>query len=146
MGLRFRKSINIGGARVNISKKGIGGSIGVKGARLTKTADGKTRKTVGIAGTGISYTTQTSKKQTVSNSVSSVSSAPITNYKAISALLKVLGIILIILSAVLWLVLLPVGMAFTAFGVLILLMAKSYKKKAIAEDKEAELTNESNNN
>lgn len=63
MGLRFRKSINLGGARINISKSGVGGSIGTKGARITKTANGRTRKTVGIPGTGISYVTESSSKK-----------------------------------------------------------------------------------
>ena len=56
MGFRFRKSVNLGGGlRVNLSTKGIGYSWGVKGYRVTKTADGRTRQTVSIPGTGISY-------------------------------------------------------------------------------------------
>ena len=56
MGLRYRKSINLGGGfRVNLSKNGIGYSWGVKGYRVTKTADGRTRQTVSIPGTGLSY-------------------------------------------------------------------------------------------
>lgn len=56
MGLRFHKSINLGGGfRVNLSTNGIGYSWGVKGYRITKTADGRTRKTISIPGTGISY-------------------------------------------------------------------------------------------
>ena len=43
MGWRYRKSINLGGGfRVNLSKNGIGYSWGVKGYRVTKTADGCT--------------------------------------------------------------------------------------------------------
>lgn len=56
MGFRYRKSINLGGGfRVNLSKSGIGYSWGVKGYRITKTADGRTRRTASIPGTGISY-------------------------------------------------------------------------------------------
>lgn len=56
MGLRYRKSINLGGGfRVNLSKNGIGYSWGVKGYRITKTADGRVRRTASIPGTGISY-------------------------------------------------------------------------------------------
>ena len=56
MGFRYKKSINLGGGfRVNLSKNGIGYSWGVKGYRITKTADGRTRRTVAIPGTGISY-------------------------------------------------------------------------------------------
>lgn len=63
MGLRYRKSIKLGGGfRINISKSGIGYSWGVPGYRITKTASGKTRTTVSIPGTGISYVSETSKK------------------------------------------------------------------------------------
>lgn len=56
MGLRFRKSINLGGGfRINLSKSGIGYSWGVKGFRRTRTATGRTRRTYSIPGTGISY-------------------------------------------------------------------------------------------
>lgn len=56
MGFRYRKSINLGaGFRINLSTKGVGYSWGVKGYRVTKTADGRTRQTVSIPGTGISY-------------------------------------------------------------------------------------------
>lgn len=60
MGFRYRKSINLGGGfRVNISKSGVGYSWGVKGARITKTARGTTRRTLSIPGTGISYSEET---------------------------------------------------------------------------------------
>ncbi len=56
MGFRFRKSINVGGGfKVNLSKSGVGCSWGVKGIRITKTAAGKTRLSLSIPGTGISY-------------------------------------------------------------------------------------------
>ena len=64
MGFRFRKSINLGkGFRINLSKSGIGFSFGVKGARVTKTANGSTRATVSLPGTGISYTKELGKKK-----------------------------------------------------------------------------------
>ncbi len=55
MGLRFRKSINIGPLRINFSKSGVGFSLGVKGFRISRSAKGKTSATVSIPGTGISY-------------------------------------------------------------------------------------------
>lgn len=61
MGLRFRKSINFGGVRINLSKSGIGYSVGTQGARITKTADGKTRTTLSLPGTGVSYVAETGK-------------------------------------------------------------------------------------
>lgn len=62
MGFRYRKSINLGGGfRINLSKSGIGYSWGVKGYRVTKTTNGRTRTTASIPGTGISYVHETGK-------------------------------------------------------------------------------------
>lgn len=62
MGLRFRKSVNLGGGfRVNLSKSGVGYSWGVPGYRITKTAKGNTRKTYSIPGTGLSYVDEKGK-------------------------------------------------------------------------------------
>lgn len=55
-GFRIRKSIRIfPGVRLNFSKTGIGASIGFRGFRLTKRADGKIQKTITLPGTGLSY-------------------------------------------------------------------------------------------
>lgn len=67
MGFNFRKSIKIGPARINLSKSGIGYSVGVKGARVTKTAKGKTRTTLSIPGTGISYSKTKGKEKSGTN-------------------------------------------------------------------------------
>lgn len=58
MGMRFRKSFGGKHFRVTLSKSGVGYSGGVKGARITRTASGRTRKTASIPGSGISYTTE----------------------------------------------------------------------------------------
>lgn len=55
MGFRFRKSVNIGGFRINISKSGIGYSYGTKGYRVTKKVNGGIRETFSVPGTGLSY-------------------------------------------------------------------------------------------
>ena len=55
MGLRFRKSINIGPLRINFSKSGIGFSLGVKGFRVSRSAKGKMSATASLPGTGLSY-------------------------------------------------------------------------------------------
>ena len=44
MGWNFRKSIKIGPARVNLSKSGVGYSVGAGGVRYTKRAGSKKRK------------------------------------------------------------------------------------------------------
>lgn len=65
MGFRFRKSFGAGPFRATISKSGISTSFGVKGARVTKKANGNTMTTLGIPGTGLSYVSEKSnKKQT----------------------------------------------------------------------------------
>lgn len=56
MGMRFRKSFKIApGVKLNLSKRGIGVSAGVKGARVSLNSKGRVTKSVGIPGTGISY-------------------------------------------------------------------------------------------
>lgn len=62
MGFRFRKSFGAGPFRVNLSKSGIGYSVGGKGFRFTKKAGGGTRTTASIPGTGISYVKDSKKK------------------------------------------------------------------------------------
>lgn len=74
MGLRFRKSIKLGPVRINLSKSGIGWSIGTKGARFTKKAGGGYRTTVGVPGTGITYAKDYSVK--TANKVSSQQKEP----------------------------------------------------------------------
>lgn len=61
MGLRFRKSINLGGFRINFSKSGIGYSFGVPGIRHTKKSSGGIRTTTSIPGTGISHVHESKK-------------------------------------------------------------------------------------
>jgi hypothetical protein len=56
MGWRVRRSKKIGPVRVTASKSGLSYSVGVPGARYTVRADGKQQITVGIPGSGVSYT------------------------------------------------------------------------------------------
>lgn len=64
MGFNFRKSFKIApGLRLNVGKKGISSvSIGGKGARVNLSKKG-TRTTVGIPGTGLSYSNFISHKK-----------------------------------------------------------------------------------
>lgn len=60
MGFRMRKSIKLGGGvRVNLSKKGVGYSVGTKGYRVTKKAGGGIRTTASLPGSGLSYVKET---------------------------------------------------------------------------------------
>jgi hypothetical protein len=66
MGFRFFRRIKIiPGVTLNVSKSGVSTSLGVKGAHVTL-GNGKERATVGIPGTGMSYTEVTSAKRSSS--------------------------------------------------------------------------------
>lgn len=57
MGMKFRKSVKLGGGtRLNLSKSGIGVSTGVKGFRVGTNTSGRSRVTASLPGTGLSYT------------------------------------------------------------------------------------------
>jgi len=57
MGLRFRKSIKLGkGVKLNLNKKSFGVTVGGKGAHYSINSKGRRTATVGIPGTGLSYT------------------------------------------------------------------------------------------
>ena len=56
MGLRFRKSIKIAnGIRLNIGKSGVSLSLGKKGMHYTINSKGQSTATVGLPGSGLSY-------------------------------------------------------------------------------------------
>jgi tetratricopeptide (TPR) repeat protein len=56
VGMRFRKSIRLGpGVRVNVSKRGVGLGVGPQGMSYSVNSSGRTYKSVGVPGTGLSY-------------------------------------------------------------------------------------------
>ena len=58
MGTRFRRSFKVApGVRVNLNKKSASISFGPKGLKHTVSTTGKSHTTVGVPGTGLSYTT-----------------------------------------------------------------------------------------
>lgn len=82
MGFRYRKSIKLGGARLNLSKSGIGYSVGTKGFRVTKKAGGGTRTTTSIPGTGISYVKDSKTKKRWINMKTDNVIGPTTDYSS----------------------------------------------------------------
>lgn len=56
MGWRYRKSVRFGPFRVNVSRRGVGYSIGGAGFRTGVRADGRRYTSVGFPGTGLSQT------------------------------------------------------------------------------------------
>lgn len=71
MGMRFRKSKKIApGVRLNLSAKSASISIGPKGFKKTFSTSGRVTTTVGIPGTGLSYSTSKKTGQTAAGSTS----------------------------------------------------------------------------
>lgn len=80
MGFRFRKSFKIApGVRLNIGKKSVGISAGVKGARVSVNSSGRKTTTVGLPGTGLSYSKseKIGGRKTTTRSASSNNAQPI---------------------------------------------------------------------
>lgn len=59
MGFYFRKSVRVGPFRVNVSRGGVGLSLGAGGLRQSVSSRGRRYTTFGIPGTGGGYRTQT---------------------------------------------------------------------------------------
>ena len=138
MGFRFRKSFKIApGVRLNIGKKSVGISAGVKGARVSVNSSGRKTTTVGIPGTGLSY--QKTEKigshaatdkhdQTAPEYTPTVDLPPIDPQpprpprtpKGMLTLLKVLAVLLIAMSLTLTLASVVGGFIGTAIGCFIL--------------------------
>ena len=57
MGFYYRKSVSLGPFRVNVSKTGVGYSVGGRGFRTGVSAKGKRYSTFSIPGTGVGYRT-----------------------------------------------------------------------------------------
>lgn len=114
MGLRFRKSIKLGkGVRLNINKNSIGVSMGTRGARVSINSKGRKTTTVGIPGTGLSYSSTTSigsKKNRKSSPRQIQQSMPpetydksfVTGTPAMGWTLRICGGILIAMALLLW--------------------------------------------
>jgi hypothetical protein len=61
MGFYYRKSIGVGPFRVNVSKSGVGYSVGGPGFRTGVSSQGKKYTTFSLPGTGLGYRTSGSK-------------------------------------------------------------------------------------
>jgi hypothetical protein len=55
MGFYYRKSVNLGPFRVNLSKSGLGYSVGGRGFRVGTAARGRKYTSFSIPGTGVGY-------------------------------------------------------------------------------------------
>jgi Protein of unknown function (DUF4236) len=64
MGWSYRKSFNAGPFRVNVSRSGVGYSVGGRGFRTGVRAGGRRYTSMSIPGTGLRYTETASKGST----------------------------------------------------------------------------------
>ena len=142
MGFRFRKSVKIApGVRLNIGKKSVGISAGVKGARVSVNSNGRVTKSVGIPGTGLSYVTtskigdsnQSDNEQPNGTPVSAPDpqpSAPEPSPQKRYTGIKILSIVLIALGLFLSIATIVGGLIFTALGC----AGLHYRARRIAQD------------
>jgi hypothetical protein len=63
VGWTYRKSVVLGPFRLNVSKSGIGYSVGGSGFRTGVSARGRIYKSFSVPGTGIRYYSSSSSKQ-----------------------------------------------------------------------------------
>ena len=76
MGFGYRKSVKMGPFRMTASKSGVSYSVGVKGARVTKRANGRVQTTLSVPGTGLRYTSASgTRKPTARRPAASASSS-----------------------------------------------------------------------
>lgn len=105
MGFRFRKSVKIApGIKLNFNKKSIGVTAGTRGAHYSVNSKGTRTTSVGIPGSGISYTKSTNKtnksantSKTSSNINADISSKEQSSKKSGGCLLTI-GIISLIIT------------------------------------------------
>ena len=112
MGLNFRKSINLGkGFKLNIGKKSVGISGGVKGARVSINSSGRKTATFSIPGTGLSYTVNLGKQK----SSKKKGSASTTDEDDTPTNININGFTAILLLVIVILLLIIIGAGFAYF-------------------------------
>lgn len=128
MGFSFRKSFNLGGARINLSKSGIGASAGVKGFRVTKTANGSLRKTFTLPGTGIRHISESSKAKEKAAPATELHNTAFEK-KALKNIFRIIGIVGMIPSLLLSLIMPGAGLIGLLVSIGCLVAAKNFKEE-----------------
>lgn len=105
MGLRFHKSFKIApGLKLNLNKKSISLTGGVRGAHYTVSSSGKRTASVGIPGTGLSYVknfgTKKSRKKSGEKKESSGKNSRILPGILITVVIIMLFIIILLLGRI----------------------------------------------
>lgn len=144
MGFRFRKSVKIApGIKINFNKKSWGVTVGKRGAHYTINSKGKRTASVGIPGTGLSYTTssggkkskpkpKTKSKEVVEQQYTAKANnkADIANKISQLKLKKYLFLVLGIFLIYLWLSK-HLGIAFPVLGIFCIYLSIKYNKSLL---------------
>lgn len=160
MGLRFRKSVKVApGVKLNVGKKSVGMSVGGKGARISASTSGRKTTTVGIPGSGLSYSHSSGGKGNQSNRASveyevdlneddneleECNSRPLGKFGA--AFLTVMGILIAAMGLLLLLVNFVIGAIFILLGIAICRTGLGKLKELKASSCEAVLQNDNTSN
>lgn len=130
MGLKYRKQIKIApGVKLNINKKSASISVGGKGLSKTISTTGKTTTTVGIPGSGLSYSTTDSTKKPSESNPSDIQANPSEAYSTCSTICFVLSVPLLIIG-LLYALLDRIGFFFAFIGLILLVFGFVTKKQA----------------
>lgn len=146
MGVRFRKSIKVApGVKVNLNKKSTSVTVGGRGAHYTINSKGTKTTSVGIPGTGISYSETTSSNSSKKKTSTTTSKHPTSKnipieskysaktYSIYGTLMIAIGIFIILFGLLLLTSSLLGGMFVALLGVLPFMIGRKYK--AIAKEK-----------
>lgn len=97
MGLNFHKSVKVNdNTKVNLNKKSASVTVGTKGVHHTVSTSGRHTTTVGIPGTGLSYTMSSGGKSGSKSKKRSSSKSGVNVKVVISAICSVIAAIIII--------------------------------------------------
>ena len=121
MGVRFRKSVGLGGGvKFNVSKKSVGLSAGINGAHISANSSGRRSVSAGIPGSGL-YVVKSlggsSSESDADMDMDESMECRATSTAFSASVLPVLGVILMILGAILALIMPVIGIVGIIGGV-----------------------------
>jgi hypothetical protein len=74
--MAFQKRLSVGPLRFNFSRRGVGTSVGISGLRIGQSATGRRYLTLGLPGSGLSYTKTLPVSGCFSSATTSQSTSP----------------------------------------------------------------------
>jgi hypothetical protein len=108
MAWRFRRSLNFGPLKLNLSRSGVGYSIGGRGFRVGKDAKGRSYTAASIPGTGLYNRTYASQGKAIAGNAAPMPGAPSSRNSGVGLAVAMMmlafvagGLAVLILTAVL---------------------------------------------